>query len=809
MQPTAPTLTWKGSARRRRERALKPFKARSIRFALTIIAALLCLGAFVGELLGQHLAAWLLVVGVPLAMLAFYSAWAGDQYGDAWIGKRDMSSLGDVLDRELLIRLHKKSTTQDIWQAVGSSWQAHYIMSHLELSESLLSDVAGVIAQVTPDQLYAQSSMVMQSAGSLFINGGTVLVAGLQIKNQQTPGWLDTYQISDDDLMGGLRWLEHVERDRMERRARDSFGGIGRDFAAGYTNYLDQFAADLSGEIEAGHRSFSAYGREDLIDQMIQFLNQSARTNVALIGPTGSGKTTLLYRFADKILSGLPAGRLTYRKVMSVSASAINSAAKDESVEAIFQKMIDDAVRAKNVILYFEDASLFFEQKPGAIDATRILMPVLEKTHLPMVFGFTDDEWTHFAQTNQQIMGLLNKLSLPEATPELTFQIMQDVAFDFEQQHGLIITYKALKEAIKLSDRFLGEKAQPGRAIDLLMSSLNYAFEGRITEQSVQSSVEHRTGVKAGVVEQGSDEAQRLLKLEDLIHERMINQTTAVKAVSSALRRARTGVRDPKRPVGSFLFLGPTGVGKTELARSLAAVYFNDEANMIRLDMSEYQNPADIARLLGAAQEGATGSTFLQEMRMKPASVVLLDEIEKAHPDFLNLLLQMLDEGRLTDTAGKSVSFKEAIIIATSNAGAEQIRQWVGQSIDLNSKHDALIDLLISEQTFKPELLNRFDEIVMFRPLTPAELQQVVGILLKGINIQLAARHITVAMTPEAQMVMVEKGNDPRMGARPMRRALQRFVEDVIAQRLLSGQVKPGAVITITPEDLKAVEGAE
>lgn len=803
---TPAQLSWQSSARRRRLKAMRPLMSPVLHTALMMVSGMLWLAAVIGYLLGYKLAILLIVPGAPLAMLGFYSSWGLDQFGSDWLAKRNTGNIPDILSPELTIRLSRRSDLQAIWRTAQASWQANYVLSHLELSDQTLQAAAVVIGKLTVDQLYSLSGSLMQQVGSQFINGGTILVAGLLEVEREQPGWLGTFEISEQDLIFGLNWLEHIERDRLERRARESFGGIGRDFAAGYTNYLDQFATNLSDEIEAGHRSFSAYGREELLDQFVQLLNQPARTNVALIGATGSGKTTLVYRFAEKILTGMPAGKLTYRKMMSVSATAITSAGKNESVEAIFTKMMNDAVRAKNVILYFEDASLFFENKPGAIDATRILQPIVEKTHLPMIFGFTDEEWTRFAQINGQLVGMLNKLQLPEVTDELCFQILQDVAFDFENQHQLVITYRALKQAIQLSNRFLGEKAQPGRSIDLLMSSLNYAVDGRVTEQSVNLAVESRTGVKTGVVEQGSSEAQTLLKLEDLIHERMINQNTAVKAVSSALRRARTGVRDPKRPVGSFLFLGPTGVGKTELARSLAAVYFSDEQNMIRLDMSEYQSPSDINRLLGAAAETSAGSAFLEQVRMKPASVVLLDEIEKAHPDFLNLLLQMLDEGRLTDTAGKAVSFKEAIIIATSNAGAEQIRQWVSDGVDLETKHDALIDLIIGQKLFKPELLNRFDDITMFRPLKPEELQQVVAIQLQSLNKQLASRHIMVVMAPEALAFMVDKGNDPRMGARPMRRALQRFVEDVIAQRMLAGQIKSGETITITRQDLEAVE---
>ena len=285
----------------------------------------------------------------------------------------------------------------------------------------------------------------------------------------------------------------------------------------------------------------------------------------------------------------------------------------------------------------------------------------------------------------------------------------------------------------------------------------------------------------------------------------MINQIHAVSTVAEALRRSRAGVRDPKRPAGSFLLLGPTGVGKTELARSLAVVYFGCEQNMIRLDMSEYQQPSDVARILEAPSARGQGSVLLRDIAAHPFSVVLLDEIEKAHPDILNLLLQLIDEGNLTDTNGKSVSFKEAIIIATSNAGADEIRERITRGEELAKFKAEFTDHLISSGAFKPELLNRFDDIVLFRPLTPEELAQVVRVMLASLNRTLASQNIAVELTEAAVQFIVEKGYDPRLGARPMRRALQQYVENTISRQILTEEAQAGSTITLDKLDLEAV----
>jgi ATP-dependent Clp protease ATP-binding subunit ClpA len=280
----------------------------------------------------------------------------------------------------------------------------------------------------------------------------------------------------------------------------------------------------------------------------------------------------------------------------------------------------------------------------------------------------------------------------------------------------------------------------------------------------------------------------------------MINQARAVEVVSNALRRARAGVANPKRPIGSFLFLGPTGVGKTELAKAIAATYFGEESRMIRLDMSEYQQESDVSRILSDGQHET--KSLILSVRQQPFSVVLLDEIEKAHPNILNLLLQMLDEGQLTDTGGRSVSFKDCIVIATSNAGADSIRRHIEQGEQLEQFESALTDELINGGQFKPELINRFDDVVLFRPLNPDELAQVVRLMLAEVNKTLATQNITVELTDAAIGKIVEVGNDPRLGARPMRRTLQRAVENTIAGKILRQEANPGDHITLDTGDL-------
>jgi ATP-dependent Clp protease ATP-binding subunit ClpC len=598
------------------------------------------------------------------------------------------------------------------------------------------------------------------------------------------------------DIVAVSGWLERNLQAAGQKPM--TYGGIGRDWANGFTPQLNQFGHNLSLAIEHHGAHFGALVDSPGVTEMKSAFSHGDSA-LALIGPDGIGKTSHAYALAQNVLGEAQDRTLEHKQIIALDASAIISAAQQPGqLEYILTGLLNEAVHAGNIILFFDDAQLFFQTGPGMLNATQILLPIIQSRAVQLIFAMTSHDYEQLRANNMAFAGLLTPVVLREELEESIMEVLADNATRFELKHRIVISYEALKTAYRLSGRYETDMAYPGKAIRLLEQSLTHSDQNIVTSHSIEAAIEQTRGVKAGSA--APAEADQLLHLEDKIHERMINQKRAVEVVAAALRRARAGVASPNRPIGSFLFLGPTGVGKTELAKAIAATYFGDEASMIRLDMSEYQQQTDVSRLLSDGQ-GETNSLILQ-VRQKPFSVVLLDEIEKAHPNILNLLLQLLDEGKLTDSQGRAVSFKDAVVIATSNAGADSIREHIEAGEELEQFESQLTDQLINSGQFRPELLNRFDEIVLFRPLKLDELAQVVRLMLGGINKTLSTQNISVELTDAAIQKIVEVGNDPRLGARPMRRALQRAVENTVAGHILRGEAKPGDHLTLDAADL-------
>jgi ATP-dependent Clp protease ATP-binding subunit ClpC len=721
-------------------------------------------------------------------MVAVWDKWDLSNLGPT----KDAKSLDGILESRLLARLGKKAdvSAHDAWEAAMREWQGRFLASHLLINANEISEILSKNAADMP-AVWQKSQELMSANNSKEIHAGILAAAFLTI-SPGTKEHLARLNLKTEDVLEVCNWLQRLNS--FMKLKNPYFGGIGRDWAAGFTPTLDRFGINISRQIETEGGHFHTLAHADILDPVVHNLSQPSGS-VGLVGEVGSGKTSLVYALAQRLLEGRDEN-LKYYQVVNLDASVIMSESKDQ-LERVILTLFAEASHARNIIIFLDDAQLFFGKGTGAFDISQVLLPLLQNRSIRLIAAFTPGDFQRLKANNSELVSHLPAVVVNEPEENVTMDIAEDAALILEGRNNIIVSYQAVKEAYKLSGQYAQDIAYPGKAIDLLGQALPYVNGKFMVAESVQQAIEKTHGVKVSRAD--APEADTLLHLEDKIHTRMINQERAVKVVANALRRGRAGVSDPKRPIGSFLFLGPTGVGKTELARSLAATYFGDEHQMIRLDMSEYQQASDVERLLEA---GDNSMSLILKMREQPFSVVLLDEVEKAHPNILNLLLQILDEGQLTDSKGHATSFKNAIIITTSNAGAAEITQKVAAGDSLESFERPLVDELINKGLFKPELINRFDEVVLFRPLNKQELAKVAGLMLAEVNKTLSNQNISVQLTEAALEKVVDAGYDPQFGARPMRRALQKMVEDAVAKKVLAGQAQAGTAITLDVQDL-------
>jgi len=791
--PVAPAALAPWNLRSSRARAARRGK-RFGHTGYTVCSALAVIAIIGGVALlvtGQHIGLSLIGVGGLLLLPALWWKFYLSKVPPAG------TDLDGRLSREVLGRLNPRTAyaPQTLWDTLRSQWQVLFLTNHLLLPADQLGQLLSTDSGALNSALQTATKLT-DDAGSPTIEPGHI-AAALLLETPAVLELLTRTKLGRDDLLGVLGWLDRaLEASNQPRR---NFGGIGRDWANGFTPRLNQFGHNVSLSIEArGGAHFGALADSPGVAAMKTAFSQGAGA-IALIGPNGIGKTSHVYALAQNILEQATDQRLSHQQIFALDASSIISAAtRPGQLEYILNTLLYEARHAGNIVLFLDDAELFLNTAPGSFNAAQILLPVLQNRAVPLILALNPHDYEVLKGSNPSFAGLLTPVVLQEPPEAQVLEVLCDSASGFEFRTHLLVSYEAVKEAYRLSGRYNADMAYPGKAINLLEQAMTHPEHGAVTAASVQAAIEQTTGVKTATASPA--EADQLLHLEDEIHQRMINQSRAVQVVASALRRARAGVASPTRPIGSFLFLGPTGVGKTELAKAIAATYFGDESALIRLDMSEYQQESDVARILSSGQ--GDSSSLIMQVRQRPFSVVLLDEIEKSHPNILNLLLQLLDEGQLTDSSGRTVSFKDTIVIATSNAGADTIRAHIEKGEELESFEQAFTDELISSGQFKPELLNRFDEIVLFRPLKPDELAQVVRLMLGGVNATLAQQNIRVELTDAAVDKIVATGNDPRLGARPMRRALQRAVEDTVANKILAGSARPGDTVTLDAPDL-------
>ncbi|MFJ9697377.1 ATP-dependent Clp protease ATP-binding subunit [Kitasatospora sp. NPDC101183] len=617
------------------------------------------------------------------------------------------------------------------------------------------------------------------------------------------------------------------------------------------TPTLDEYGRDLTEEARSG-RLDPVVGRAEEIEQTVEILSRRTKNNPVLIGEPGVGKTAIVEGLAQRIVSGDVPRSLAEKRVVSLDLTALVAGSKYRGeFEERLKNVIDEVTAAeKSVILFLDELHTVVGAGgggEGSMDAGNILKPALARGELSVVGATTLDEYRRHVEKDAALERRFQPVLVPEPSVEETIEILQGLRDAYEAHHQVRFSDEALDAAATLSDRYVSDRFLPDKAIDLLdqagarvrlrslsgsteatsvhdritklkreldeavadeefVRAANLKTELRQTEDELAAIAESReevvdvtandiaqvlssrTGIP--VAELNATEKERLLNLEAHLHEKVIGQDEAVTAVAQAVRRGRAGMGDPDRPTGSFLFLGPTGVGKTELAKALAALLFGDPDRMIRFDMSEFPEKHTVSRLVGSPP-GYVGyeeaGQLTEAVRRKPYSVLLFDEVEKAHPDVFNLLLQVLDDGRLTDSQGRTVDFRNTVVIMTSNIGSQRILDHAGNVEEI--RDDLMRDL---RQQFRPEFLNRIDEVIVFHALTRKDLLSVVDLLLDRTRRRLRAQDVELDVTDAAKEYLVNRGYQPEFGARPLRRTIQSELDNRISNLLLDGTVREG-----------------
>lgn len=579
-------------------------------------------------------------------------------------------------------------------------------------------------------------------------------------------------------------------------------GGIGREWAFGYTMYLRQFSIDLTESIENYGLGLEIIGRSHEIKEIKDALSKTANGDVILVGNAGVGKHTTILGFTKEVLDGLVPAEIAHHEILQINTDALISGVNSEGeIVERFSTCIGEAASAGNIIIIIENIDhIFSATGVGTADLTAVLLPLLDNSSVHIIGTSEVAAYNEYIVGNTSLANHFVRVSIDEPQGENLIRILEDTAPVIESKAGSIVTFEAIKSAIQNSAKYLVNLTEPERSINLLEGAVTRATSERgrtiVQDHDVDDYVAEKFQLPAA--EAGEKEKTKLLNLEKIMHETVIGQDEAIKAVANAMRRTRAQVTNSPKPIGSFLFLGPTGVGKTATAKALARAYFGNEANMTRFDMSEYQNNIDIYRLIGTKEEAGNLTTFVTE---KPFSLLLFDEIEKADPDILNLFLQILDEGILTDGRGQKVSFSNTIIIATSNAGSDIISQTLSQHADYEQVKNNLNQHLIDQHIFKPELLNRFSGVIAFTPLDLPAIGEVAKLLIENLKkTVLANKDIKIEIASDAVEYLANKGFDPEMGARPMERVITDKIENLLADKILKNELKKGDSFTVTKE---------
>ncbi|MBR3019804.1 MAG: ATP-dependent Clp protease ATP-binding subunit [Clostridia bacterium] len=671
--------------------------------------------------------------------------------------------------------------------------------------------------------------------------------------------------------------IEKLKNSIQETLGKNTVASNGPVQGGGDNSALKKYGHDLTEAAEKGELD-PVIGRANEIERIVQILSRRTKNNPVLIGEPGVGKSAVAEGLAQKISQGAVPETLTDKKIISLDMGSMVAGSKYRGeFEERLKNTLDEVKKRGDVILFIDELQNIIGAgaAEGSMDAANILKPALARGEIQCIGATTLDEYRKHIEKDAALARRFQPVTVNEPSEEETIAIMKGLRDRYEAHHKVRITDEALEAAVKLSNRYIADRFQPDKAIDLMdeaasrvriqaftappdVKAQEKKLEGvlrekreaidkqdyekaaalRDEEHTLRAEIDEKRAaweqkksaakdtvgeeeiaqVVAGwtgipVKKMTEEESERLLHLEDLLHKRVVGQSEAVAAVSRAIRRARAGLKDPKRPIGSFIFLGPTGVGKTELCRALGEAMFGDEDALIRLDMSEYMEKHTVSRMVGSPPGYVgydEGGQLTEAVRRKPYSVVLFDEVEKAHPDVFNILLQILEDGRLTDNIGRVVSFKNCVIVMTSNAGAQSAQRTslgfgagMADAMDYERMREKVLTDIKS--VFRPEFLNRVDEIIVFHKLEQKDIEAIASLMLGQVAKRLEEREITLTYGDDVVSHLAEAGFDPQYGARPLRRVIQRTIEDALSEKLIAGEIHLGGTVHMRMDGEKIV----